>query len=432
MLSFALLCLQSTQQPAAAGAIPLDSARRACAELEAAAMADGGKLWGVELIGPVLFVDPATHDAVANQPDEQSKLAEKDGVFVGTLPAEIGVANTATDWAGVRWTMVMWPLPDNHYARARLLLHECFHRIQPQLNHGGGDALNLQLDTQQGRYWLRLEFRALAEALIRARELRQRSIEDALLFRARRRELFPDAGTNESAFERNEGLAEYTGLRLCGYPEWVLADRAAQKLEKDESAASFVRSFAYATGPAYGVLLDERSPEWRRAIDPKTDLAALLARALSWKAPGDLAAEADKRAARYDGVEVLADEQRRAAERSATDARNRALFVDGPLLVLPFVKMGYTFDFNAITPLGDAGSVYRTVQVSDEWGILDVKDGALITRSANGGMVDVRVPAPKDAAARPIAGEGWTLALKEGWTLVPGARAGDWKVVRAQ
>lgn len=32
---------------------------------------DGGKLWGISLCGPMLFVDPATREVVANQPDSQ-------------------------------------------------------------------------------------------------------------------------------------------------------------------------------------------------------------------------------------------------------------------------------------------------------------------------------------------------------------------------
>jgi len=414
--------------------IRLNLARQAFREAEEAALADGGALWGRELVGPMLFADPATRAVVANQPDEREKLREQDGVFVGTLPGEVGIANTATDFAGVRWTMVVWPLPENRYARVQLLLHECFHRIQPELKHGGGDALNEHVDKEAGRLFLRLEYRALAEALVRGGEERKRALGDALLFRAQRRALFPEAAAKESSFERNEGLAEYTGLKLCGLPAAVLADRAAVRLERDESKPSFVRSFAYATGPAYGVLLDELGADWRRTVEPKTDLSALAATACGWKPPAELAREAQAHAERYDGERLAAAEHARARERAAADAKNRARFVDGPVLVLPLGgKMNYSFDPNDITPLEPQGSVYGTLYLVDDWGVLDVTaGGALIVRGASGGMQDARVPAPKDAAARPAAGEGWTLTLNEGWTLEPGARAGDWKIARAK
>ncbi len=414
--------------------IPIAQAVRAFREVEAAALADGGRLWGHSLAGPILFADPKTRAAVANRRDAAGELTEREGVYVGTLPAELGIANPATEWGGVRWTMVMWPLPDNRYARARLLLHECFHRIQPQLGHGGGDPVSGHLDTEAGRTWLRLEFRALAEALMRRGELRASAIEDALVFRARRRALFADAAAVESSFERNEGLAEYTGLLLCGLPQWVLADRAAQKLERDETAASFVRSFAYATGPAYGLLLDERGAEWRARLDADSDLAALLAEAMGHAAPADLAAAAEERAARYDGADVVAAERLRAEERRRLAALHRARFVDGPLLELALgARLNYSFDFNAITPLEGAGNVYGQIRIVDEWGILDASaGGALLVPGPNGSPRAARVPAPADAVARPLIGDGWTLTLAESWTLEPGKRPGDWRVVRAR
>src|SRR5262249_46959244 len=148
---------------------------------------------------------------------------------------------------------------------------------------------------------------------------------------------------------RNEGLAEYTGLVLCGLPRAVLPDRAAVRLERDESKPSFVRSFAYATGPAYGVLLDELGADWRRAIDAPTDLAALAAKALEWKAPAELADEARRRSERYDGARLAASERERAVQRAAADARNRAKFVEGSVLVLPLTgSVNYSFDPNDI------------------------------------------------------------------------------------
>jgi hypothetical protein len=417
---------------------PIDPVRAAevFAELEEAALADGGALWGHELLGPVLLVDPATRAVVANQPDERGLLAERDGVYSGTLPAEIGVANTAVDWAGVRWTMVMWPLPEEKPARVRLLVHECFHRIQPRLAHGGGDALSAHLDLEAGRTWLRLEMRALAAALRASGDARRAACEDALVFRAQRRALFADAAAKEAAFERHEGLAEYTGFALCGLDAAARAAAAAAKLAADEAKPSFVRSFAYATGPAYGLLLDALGADWRASIGPQSDLAALLADALGWTPPAEparLSEEAERRARRHGQAEIAAAERTRAAERAAIDARNRARFVDGPVLVLPFgAAMRYSFDFNAITPLADAGNVYGTVYVVDEWGVLDAPGGALFVLGDGDEMLDARVPAPTELGTDPLAGDGWTLILADSWRLVPAARPGDWCVARIE
>ena len=127
------------------------AAQEAFGEYEEAALADGGELWGRELLGPMLFADRGTRAVLANQPDEQGKLVERDGIFVGTLPLEVGIANTALDWAGVRWTMVMWPLPAEKFSRVTLLMHEAFHRVQPTFAHAGGSELSPHLDQEAGR-----------------------------------------------------------------------------------------------------------------------------------------------------------------------------------------------------------------------------------------------------------------------------------------
>jgi hypothetical protein len=55
---------------------------------------------------------------------------------------------------------------------------------------------------------------------------------------------------------------------------------------------SFVRTFAYASGPAYGLLLDAASPGWPRTVRASDDPAALLMRALGVQPVADAAAAA--------------------------------------------------------------------------------------------------------------------------------------------
>src|SRR3990172_7081273 len=68
----------------------------------------------------------------------------------------------ARTWGAVRWdTIANWPAR----TRGELLLHESFHIVQPQLVPNGPAGANEHLDAVDGRYWLRLEWRALARAL---------------------------------------------------------------------------------------------------------------------------------------------------------------------------------------------------------------------------------------------------------------------------
>src|SRR5258708_4143208 len=76
------------------------------------------------------------------------------------------VANTATTWNGVHWTMIMWgSICERSVPRRRLMLHECFHRIQDEAGLPAGANDNAHLDSLDGRYWFLLELRALAVAL---------------------------------------------------------------------------------------------------------------------------------------------------------------------------------------------------------------------------------------------------------------------------
>src|SRR5262249_53468844 len=160
------------------------------------------------------FVDPGSHAVVANQADREGKLKAEGEVFVGLLPVDFPTANTATRWAGVDWTMVQWPLPVATKERARLMLHELFHRVQPPLGLQVPAPPNQHLDSRDGRVLLQLEWRALREALKQSGDAQRSAIEDALVFRARREQLFATARLEERALEMNEGLAEYTGVKL--------------------------------------------------------------------------------------------------------------------------------------------------------------------------------------------------------------------------
>src|SRR5271168_1030263 len=114
--------------------IPVDTAQKYLAEAQSLCEADHGQLWGVSLCGPIMFVDPMSRFVVASQADAKGLLKPEGGVFVGTLPADQNIANTAVEWSGVHWTQMLWPLPEQERQRDTLIAHELFHRIQGQLN----------------------------------------------------------------------------------------------------------------------------------------------------------------------------------------------------------------------------------------------------------------------------------------------------------
>jgi len=383
---------------------------------------DGGQLWGVSLDGPLIFVDSETRQVVANRPDAEGQLAPQGEVCVGEIPPEVMIANTAMTWAGGHWTMVLWQsLSDNPQHRAQFMAHEAFHRIQADIGFPMPETpnANVHLDTLDGRYWLQLEWRALACALLAGKAERATALTDALLFRATRRAAFSQAAREERALEMHEGLAEYTGFRLSGMT-------AAQVVDFVRHApvhyASFVRSFAYASGPAYGYLLDAIRPTWRQGLTPAHDLGELLHAALALTLLQNLPEAAAARAMLYAGEALWQFEVARDQERQAQIAAYRARLLDGPGLILPLSEVQCAFDPRATVPIPESGTVFPFVHVSDVWGVLDVHEGGLWMAND---WSTARVVAPEDSIRRPLTGAGWTLHLAEGWEVGPAERPGD-------
>jgi hypothetical protein len=421
-----LVAVSRSTRAQATQPIPIDSAKGAFAQAHALCSADGGKLWGVSLCGPIMFVDAPTRSVVASAPDGQGVLVSKNGAFVGTMPADQNIANTAAEWSGRKWTQMLWPLPGDERIRATLVMHELFHRIQDRLGFPKQrDGDNAHLDELNGRYYMQLEWRALARALEGHGDAeRRKAARDALAFRAERYRIYPAAAAQEHGLEQNEGLAEYTGVRL-GNPSGELRTKMAlHDLTAHANDATFVRSFAYATGPAYGLLLDRYAPGWRARTRSGASFDAMLGRALGVKTERSI----EQLALSYDGAALHAEEAERDAKRQKMLARDRARFVDGPVLTLAFRHMNVQFNPQNLQPFGDAGTVYPTIRVTDDWGVIEGKDGALMKPDWSA----LVVPAPSTPTGSSIAGDGWTLELKPGWKIVPGARAGDYVLAPPQ
>lgn len=295
---------------AAEPAIPTDAARAVFAEGATLCAADGGKLWGASLCGPMLLVDPATRTFVASRNDASGTWHDAGGVFTGTLSQEQVVANSSLEWSGVRWAQLEWPLPEDPALRATLLMRESFDRERPKLPLPAlRTADNSHLDTLDGRYLLQLEWRALAQALGAASERAARAgVEDALRFRNERRQLYPGAAEAEAALEFDQGLAQYTGVVLGNPTPEARTTAALGGLASHAQDPSFAQSFAEASGPAYGLLLDRFAPGWQRRLGSGDEPDALLLAALKLDRGAESASQLGRRAARYGGDELLKTE----------------------------------------------------------------------------------------------------------------------------
>jgi hypothetical protein len=399
--------------------VELAPARQYFAELKKISEADGGRLWGVRLNGPTMFVDPDSRTIVANQADKGGRLKADAEIYWGSLGSEVNIANTATEWSGTYWTMVSWnALSDTDpFDRARLLVHESWHRLQKEIGIPAVMTSNIYLDNSTGRFNLLLEFRALGRALLaNDKSEREGAITDALIFRRYRQSQFPS--NNENAFERHEGMAEYTGLKLCGLPDSLLNRVAARKLQLGENNEGLANSFPYLTGPAWGLLLDQYDDGWRLKVSKGADLPSLLARAIDWHAPdGDkqLQAAAELAGTKYEAAKLMEGIKEQEIQQVQTAEAYRSRLLAQGRLILPNNNLQFSYNpQEKLISLDSTGVIYKTMRLTGEFGVLEVTDGILRTNDWQFFIV----PAPKKRDGDPILGEGYELQLKPGWKIV--------------
>ena len=402
--------------PPAVAQVDQQRAQEFFKDVQAVCEREGKRLWGMSMCDPMVIADLRTQTIATSQPAPE-----------GPRPRGLGIVNAPIEWGGVTWAAYMWDTLANApplHAR-EILLHELFHGIvQEKLGLAASELLNEHLDVMDGRYWLRLECRALARALRESGAQRNTAVRDALAFRQARRMRYPGSTEKERALEINEGVASYTGVAAAAESAAGALTRGIEILAACDGDHSFVRTFAYWTGPAYGLLLDASSPGWRQRIRNSDDFAALLAGALAVQPVTDAAASAS----RYGGAEVRAGEEQRERGRQERLAELRRQFVDGPVLVIRGGGGGASNSMGAVV-IPDVGTVFFGPYThNSDSGMLRAEKGVLLESS---GSVR-RVPAPARRDDTTLVGDGWTFTVKPGFVIREGPRRGDYEVVRQQ
>ncbi len=380
------------------------------------------QLWDKDLYSSMLLVNPKTREVIANEADTAGILTGNAGLYTGYLPPKVNIANTALHWSGKHWAMLLLPLPKDKHERITLLAHELYHKAQPSLGFALHNTANNHLDEKEGRVYLRLELEALKKALqaSSSRERRQH-LTSAFTFREYRHQLYPGADSTENLLELNEGLAEYTGFVISDRSRKQAAVHFAASMQSFLANPTFVRSFAYQTIPVYGYLLSNRQKYWNKQITPETDLTSYFVEAFKIKLPDDLKSESERRATAYNGKQVVLEETKRAEAKRKLISEYKDRFVEQPHLELYFEKMSVSFDPRNMMPLEDKGTVYPTIRVTDNWGVLNAEKGALMSPD----WKKISLTLPTDSKGSKITGDGWTLELNEPYTLSKDSSSGN-------
>jgi hypothetical protein len=376
----------------------------------------GENLWGKDLYGPIIIVNPVTRMAYANTPDTTGILKKESSLFVGKLPMNVPLANASINWNGINWAMILKPLiPKNDTDRINLFVHELFHRSQSSLGFKLADANNNHLNTKEGRIYMRLELEALIKAL-QTPDIKEqhRHLTSAMVFRSYRRSLFPSADSTENILELNEGIAEYTGTYLSRPNFNEAAPVFRRKIQDFLTSGTFVRTFPYRTTPVYGFFLKEKEKYWNKDVTMKTDLTKYFGKQLKIELPKDPAATILNMRSEYGYENILKDETEREEKTKQIVEEYKIKFIEKPHLTIIFENKKTSFDSRNLTPLEDKGTVYPTMTASDNWGVLSVTNvGALMSPNRD----YITVTTPIIIEGKKITGDGWTLTLNEGYNM---------------
>jgi hypothetical protein len=349
-------------------------AQRAARELNAAAQRDDSALWGRSISGEFALIDANARTIEHVNPQESAPICAKTALAADQL-----IANTCTKLDGRPVALLILPLPENDKDLTQLITHERWHCLQAELKLPGREGDNGHLDTTANRKLLRMELRALSVALDTNNKRWKRAAEDAVYYRAMRsdsKQLHTGVLQQEALLELNEGLAEYSGLR---YAEPAGDDtRLIQRLIEADNKDSYLRSFAYVTGPAYGRLLDRCSKDWLRNINADDDLPSLLASCLRVKPNSLRKRNAEKTGQRYGASEINADEDRRSVALQKRLDQANVWFVTDNYLQVTLQQPNIQFNPNTLFNVPNLGTMYQGLTLSDQWGKLETKGPVLI------------------------------------------------------
>ena len=385
--------------------------------------ADDGKLWGYNLWAPILVIDRESRFIVANETDNQGHLRKEGKVYVGYFPKNKTIANSTTEFGGKRWMMVMHPLYENDYNRNRLCIHELFHWLQPQLGLDLGGYNNEHMDKMDARILLKLEWLALEKAIQESDNIKN-NLKNALIFRNYRRSLFPEKKSAENKFEIHEGLAEYTGHKICSQSNQEFKKHLFQLKDRCWDMKSYVRSFAYYSGVLYGYVLDQSDIKWANKIGPESDLGEMTGKIYKIDLPADLEQSYQKIRDNYNYDEIYSFEKNRELEQQAKLKEYRNKFLNNSVLILQVENPKVAFDPRNLIPMDSLGTVYPTIQIISDFGTLKVNRGGCLFdwKKAIISAEDIKKEESR------IVGNGWILDLNPDYHLEK--IQGDYRLIK--
>ena len=420
LFSFALILCASITSCSQNITNQMEKAAPCFENLKKVSDADNGNLWGKTLYGPAMFVDVQTRNLVANQQNKENTLVQKGNLYFGQLPEDIIIANTSIAYCGEDWTCVIWDGSRDLLTNTHLLIHESLHRIQDEIGLPSCGSSNQHLDETEGELLLKLELGILKDLLQNDSKDLTKGLRDAMTVRKYRQTLFPNG--NENQFECHEGMAEYTAFKLLPLDndnEAIRKGLVAAAITKGMDGSGFGNSFAYLTGPTYGLLIDEMIPDWRNSIRSGKTIPDVISTEIAIPDTIDNA-EIERISARYGLTEYLNKERNRLEARDKEDAELRARFSESKWLVIPNDNINFGFNpSERLVAYDTIGVICNTMQLRGSFGTLEVGNGIMHTHNWSSFIIpysedhcDAKISLNPGYAIEPVDEKSFTIVKK--------------------
>ncbi len=374
---------------------------------------DAGALWGSNLYGPLMLVDQQTRFVVANSPDAEDMLRQRNGVYTGFFPRERLINVVPTEYGGTIFAMVPLPSGEDTLRIITRALHSLVHLEQRERGLEPPPYNNRHMREDDARMWLKLEWRALARAIRSSDERRVVAIRDALIFRGARHQAYPSSQKDEVRFENFEGMALYTYEKLLSESDNAFKGRLLELLNRHYRLNSFSDSFGFINGALYTYLLTEMGFTPSMLDDIGADLGALTATMYDISIPETPRDIAGSIALNYNIDRIVEEEAARERRRQEIIERELSQFTTRPVLYFDLESPSFSFEPDDPNTLDTLGTIYTNLRVSDTWGKLTVTGGGCLVLH---NLKEMRVSAGSIRIRNnSVTGNGWSLHLNDRW-----------------
>ena len=377
---------------------------------------DSGKLWGKNLYGPLMFIDRTSRKIIANQPDKEGLLKQKDGIYTGIYQKERIINNSAVEFGGSLYAMTPLPNEEDEYRIITRAIHSLFHRFQQTIGINPASYNAPNMDEKEARLWIKLEWKALKKAINSEGEEQRLAIRDALIFRGSGRESYPKYADEENKFETSEGLATFTYTLLAAKTPEEYKTRLFEYLDVIYSFQSYARSYGFIHGALYATLLHEKGFDFKAIRPEKLDLGNMVKDIYKIELPIVCRDVAGSIALNYDIDGIYKEEEKRLNDIRERLNKQVSIFTEKPVVFLELESPYFDFEPEDVHSLDTLGTLYSTLRISDNWGKLTVDKGGCLV-SNNYKYLRITAKGFKEDNNR-VYGEGWHLILNNDWEIV--------------